>query len=191
MYTAIEFNDATDRELQMAAKFADAGECPKLQVMVERPDLRERDREALREYLVDRGYKALLIETARLTSSSRNVAFSTALPLTHSADVSNRGKTFLSDLGFFRVTPMMSFGAPSLKYTVSHSFEGTIEILHTRHDVWDFELADIKPNIVCRDGRYDDYIYSVRASGTVIGRLTVRRFTDERSVTHIELHPLN
>lgn len=189
MYTVIEFKDATDLELQMAARFADAADQPKLQAMIERPDLRERDREVLREYLIDRGYKSLLVETTRPRNSS-SVRFGTVLPLTHGADVSNRGKTFLRDLGFIGVTQLMSFGVPALKFTVAQSFESTIEILHSHFGTWDFELVDIKPNIVCRDGRYDDYIYSVRTSAAVIGRLTVRRYTEDRSVSHIELHPL-
>lgn len=190
MYTAIEFKDATDIELQMAARFADAAENPKLQVMIERPDLRERDRDVLREYLIDKGYKSLLIETARLQGAARNVRFSTALPLTHGADVSNRGRAFLLDLGFFGVTQMLSFGAYSLKYTVSHSFASTVEVLHRKHDLWRFELRDIKPNQVSRDGRYDDYTYLVYSGGAAIGFVTVRRYTDDRSVSHIELHPL-
>lgn len=190
MYTAIEFKDATDIELQMAARFADAAEQPKLQIMIERPDLRERDREVLREFLIDKGYKSLLIETARLRGAARNVQFSTALPLTHGADVSNRGKAFLIDLGFFGVTQLLSFGAYSLKYTVNHSFDSTAELLHKPHPIWRFELRDIKPNQVERDGRYDDYKYLVYSGGSAIGFVTVRRYSDNRTVSHIELHPL-
>lgn len=189
MYTVIEFKDATDLELQMAARFADAAEQPKLQAMIDRPDLRERDREVLREYLIDRGYKALLVETTRRTNN-HNVQFGTVLPLTHGADISNRGRSFLRDLGFIRVTQLLSFGVPALKFTVAHSFESTIEILHSHYGVWDFELADIKPNIVCRDGRYDNYVFSVRSNEYTIGRLTVRRYADNRGISHIELHPL-
>ena len=191
MYTAVEFQDATDIELQMAARFADASECPKLQTMIERIDLRERDREVLREYLIDKGYKSLLIETARLHGAARNVQFSTALPFTHGAKVANRGQALLTELGFLGVTQMLSFGAPSLRYTVSQSFESVVEILQSHHEMWDFDLSDIKPNLVCRDGRYDDYLYDVRSGGLLVGRLTVRRYTDERSVSHIELHPLS
>lgn len=190
MYTAIEFKDATDLELQMAAKFAEAAEQPKLQAMIERPDLRERDREVLREYLIDQGYKALLVETDRLRGVTRNVSFSTALPLTHCADVSNRGKTFLASLGFFGVTQLMSFGSVSLKYTVSHSFESTVELLHKPRNMWRFELRDIKPNMINRDGRYDDYTYLVYTGASAIGFVTVRRYEDNRSVSHIELHPI-
>lgn len=190
MYTAIEFKDATDAELQMAARFADASEQPKLQVMIERPDLRERDREVLREYLIDRGYKSLLVETARLRGAARNVQFSTALPLTHGADVSNRGKTFLTSLGFFGVTQLLSFGTTPLKYTVNHSFDSTVELLRKPHDIWRFELRDIKPNLVSRDGRYDDYTYLVYSGSSAIGFVTVRRYEDSRSISHIELHPL-
>lgn len=192
MYTAIEFKDATDIELQSAAKFADAAEQPKLREMIERLDLRERDREVLREYLIDKGYKSLLVESARLRGDTRKAAFGTALPLTHGADVSNRGRVFLKDLGFEGITQLMSFGGAALRYTVNHSFESTVELLRKPHDTWRFELREITPNIVCRDGRYDDYKYLVYYGSSAIGFVTVRRYVDgvARTVSHIELHPL-
>lgn len=190
MYTAIELTDATDVELQMAAKFADAAEQPKLQIMIERTDLRERDREALREYLVDRGYRSLLVETSRPQSATRSISFSSVLPLTHSADVSNRGRAFLENLGFDEVTQLISFGSAALRYTVNHSFESTVEVLHRPHDLWRFELRDVQPNIVGRDGRYDDYKYLVYSGGSAIGFVTVRRYSDDRNVSHIELHSI-
>jgi hypothetical protein len=187
MYTAIEFKDATDRELQLAARFANAGDDPKLLTIIERPDLRERDREVLREYLVDTGYKSLLIDIARQNNS---VQFSTALPLTHSADVSNRGREFLKALGFFGVSQMLSFGHQALKFTVAHPFESAVEILDSQHGLWDFELAEIVPGIIGRDGRYDDYVYDVKTEQHTIGRLLLRRYAGERANSHIELHPL-